>query len=242
MEHSLDNVRDSLDHVRDNVMEVRDSIMEQLHLVSSPRESQHEEAKVGPSDSLTDASSESAVPSPQARPGLRRPLIVLPGMPARSLPAFFPVPVRWLAVPVFQIMDNHKRDMERAHPGEVMYVSPPTTDDVVKYEEQRGHLWEQRMREDTLLALRDVSKSTCRRIEDGMINYYRGRGSPNFQSNEGDNSIPSSQQNPPVPPLSTRPGRPGRKVFSVDNAHCTDEGYDFWARHIAEHIANHWHP
>jgi hypothetical protein len=127
-------------------------------------------------------------------------------------------------------LDNHKRDLAKSHPGEVIFVEPLTVASIAEYEEQRGPIWKQREREDTLLALRNVDRSTCQRIETEMREYYTER---NY-----DQTLP--QHNAPVPPLSQRPGRPGSKIFSKDKVHPNDEGYDLWARCIGNAIVKEW--
>ena len=170
-------------------------------------------------------------------------MVVLPGMPARALPVFKRVPLRWLAVPIVATMDNHKRALAKSHPGEVIFVEAPTTDSIKEFEEQRGPIWKQRETEDTLLALRDIRKSQCTRILAEMEEYYSRAGQlygPQEMKKVDGSSLAMSQHNAPVPPLSERPGQPGSKIFSVDNVHPNDEGYDYWGRVIGDAIVKEW--
>lgn len=167
----------------------------------------------------------------------RGPLIVLPGMPARALPIFRTIPLRWFAVPIVDIMDNHKRALAKSHAGEVMFVEAPTIEGITEFEEQRGAIWKQREREDTLLALRDIHRSQCLRIETDMKEYYARKGQEQVHHHWPRSCLEiMPQHNAPVPPLSERPGKAGSKIFSVDNVHPNDEGYDFWGRYIATAI------
>ena len=170
-----------------------------------------------------------------------RPLVVFPGMPAEVLPIFSLVPNRWLSIPCVGIMDNHKRALARANPEKVLFVEAPTKEHTEKFEDQRGPLWDQRVKEDTLLSVRITSKGECREIEGRMKQYYgtKGRcyGHEELYKREGELMC---QFNPPEPKLSLRNGTPGQKVIGVDKIHPNDEGYDFWGRYIANNILTAW--
>jgi hypothetical protein len=130
-------------------------------------------------------------------------------------------------------MDNHKRALAESHPGEVMFVEAPTVEGITEFEEQRGAIWKQRECEDTLLALRDIHRSQCLKIETDMKEYYARKGQVHWPRKT---LLEMPQHNAPVPPLSERPGKAGSKIFSVDNVHPNDEGYDYWGRYIATAI------
>jgi lysophospholipase L1-like esterase len=40
--------------------------------------------------------------------------------------------------------------------------------------------------------------------------------------------------------LAERPGKAGSKIFSRDQIHPNDEGYDYWGRYIASAIVDQW--
>lgn len=174
------------------------------------------------------------IPTPS---NFTRPLIVLPGNPARALPSFQLYPLKWLSVPMVAITDNNKRALAQAHPENVLFVEAATPEQMMEYEAQQGPLWDQRAKEDTLIALRDISKSTCQRVERGMMEYYTIKGRKyGHMPLVGEGQDVVTQTNAPFPRLSERPGRPGSKIFSCDGVHPNDEGYDFWGRHIATAI------
>lgn len=155
------------------------------------------------------------------------PLVVLPAMPARALPVFRIVPLRWLSIPIVDIMDMHKRNLARCHPGEVQFVPAPSLYDLAMYEREDGEIWEQRCLEETILSLKDIRKRDRRRIEQEMQEYFNIKGLRNRASV----GIFSRFRKP----------APAESVFSADQIHPNDRGYDFWGRYIAGAIVNEWH-
>jgi hypothetical protein len=168
------------------------------------------------------------------------PLVVLPGLPARALPIFRTGPLRWLAVPIVDIMDMHKRRLAKSHAGEVLFVPPPSVDDLARYESGVGDVWCQRCQEDTVLTLRDIRRMDCRRIENDLREYYEAKDK-RVLIGEG-----LRKQRQPTsrwwncPSLFSTGPPPGTSIFSVDQIHPTDDGYDFWGRYIANSIADEW--
>lgn len=154
----------------------------------------------------------------------KHPLVVLPGMPARSLPVFRTLPLRWLAVPVVDIMDMHKRNFAAAHPDDVLFVPSPSMRDLHNYEQTSGEIWKQRTRENTLLELEDIRGRDRRKIEAKMHSYYLEK-------------TPKCATKPNL--LSRFTGQRGNMVrmFSPDQIHPQDDGYDFWGRYIGNSIA-----
>jgi lysophospholipase L1-like esterase len=156
------------------------------------------------------------------------PLVVLPGMPARALPKFQKLPLRWLAVPVVDIMDMHKRNLAKSHPGQVLFVPAPSLEEIDKYENQEGDIWKQRCSEDTALNVRAIKTRDRHRIEGEMRKYF------------GENNTTSTDDNIGWLPFAQRPAGPGSKIFSKDRIHPNDTGYDFWGRYIANAINEKW--
>jgi len=161
------------------------------------------------------------------------PLVVLPGMPARALPIFRTLPLRWLAVPIVDIMDKHKRNLAQCHPGEVLFVDAPSIDELTLYENEQGDIWSDHCGEDTVLALRDIRKSDRHRIERHMKEYY---GSKKIMPGGAATLAARSL-------LSRHPFRAKcpDDLFSADRVHPNDLGYDFWGRHIGNAIVAEWH-
>ena len=166
------------------------------------------------------------------------PLVVFPAMPTALLPIFRKPPIRWLAVPVMGIMENQKKDLALKH-KDCLFLEAPTLDLSIDFEAQKGLYWEQRIREDTLLALRDVTSHECESICREMKIYgEKKRDMPLYPKG----STSSSQANIPEPPLCDRKGHEtGSKIVFIDKVHPSDEGYDLWGRHIARGILQHWH-
>lgn len=156
------------------------------------------------------------------------PLIVLPGLAARALPIFRRHPLRWFAVPVVDKLDNHKRSLAETHLGDVLFVDPPTVAGLEEYEDRRGQIWAQRKCEDTLLSLRDVDRSTCRRIANEMREYYESTDNHEVKVLNQACSVKSQHHDG---------GKLGSRLFSPDGVHPADDGYDYWGRHIGLAIA-----
>ena len=166
----------------------------------------------------------------------KSPLVVLPGLASRSLPVFRPVPLNWGAVLVVDILDMHKRRLAQSCPDEVVFVPPASPNEMSEYESCQGKMWQQRCEENTLLAIRDVRRHECRRVEKELRNYYEEKDKRQL-SGEGfkiqcDNSGGLSS-------LFTRndicPG-----LFSIDRVHPNENGYDFYGRYIGNSIADKW--
>jgi hypothetical protein len=159
------------------------------------------------------------------------PLIVLPGLPVRALPIFRVCPLRWLAVPFVDTLDSHKRYLARSHPREVLFIPPPSIDDLSKYENCTGSIWRQRCRENTILNIRDISKRDCRRRANELRDYYDSR----------DKRVPTGvgllrRDDGWFSRFLSRSPAPGTSLFSVDSIHPTHDGYDFWGRYIGNLI------
>ncbi len=147
------------------------------------------------------------------------PMVVLPGMPARALPIFSVAPLRWLAVPVVDIMDNHKRGLAGRYPGEVLFVEAPTVRQITEFVDEGGEYWgqeEQEEQKDVFLRIRDIERHHARQINSEMKQYYNGRNKTSKAPSVHDRHF---------------------KIFSVDGIHPNDNGYMFWGQHIAHHIA-----
>lgn len=167
--------------------------------------------------------------------GTHLPLVVLPGMPARALPIFRILPLRWLAVPIVDIMDMHKRNLARSHPEQVLFVRAPAVEDLAEYESRHGPLWSERCSEGTVLELRDVRRRDSRRIEHAMLDYYGSKNSSSF-------SRWCRLKRALLSPWSSSSAQvgSGSNLFSLDQIHPNDEGYDFWGRFIGNRIVDEW--
>lgn len=143
------------------------------------------------------------------------PLFVLPGMPARAVPSLRDIPLKWLAVPVMDMMDRKKQNFAKTSPYNIIFVKDPALEDIIDYEEERGSIWTQRNQDDVLLSLRDIGKRECTAILEAMKSYYRSKG---------ENTLDTDT------PLSKRPNKPGTKCFSLDGIHPNEFGYIVWGK------------
>lgn len=158
-------------------------------------------------------------------PACPAPLFVLPGMPARAVPSLRGVPLKWLAVPVFDMMDRKKQDFAKTSPYNILFVKDPALEDIIDYEEERGRIWLERNRDVVLLCLRDIGISECTATEKKMKLYYLSKGgvSPNAETR-----------------LSELRKKPGTKSFALDGVHPNEFGYTVWGRHIGREIVQRW--
>mmetsp|Transcript_32145 Transcript_32145/g.78352 ORF Transcript_32145/g.78352 Transcript_32145/m.78352 type:complete len:855 (+) Transcript_32145:302-2866(+) len=149
------------------------------------------------------------------------PMVVLPGLPARALPIFNIPPLRWLAVPIVDIMDSHKETLSKHHDGEVLFVDAPPADTIAEYACQEGMYRDDEEQDRILLRLRDIKKRRKQRIESDMAQYSNKKGQPRL-------------------PEDLPHGKKHFAVFSEDGIHPNDAGYAFWGRHIANAIVEEW--
>jgi hypothetical protein len=149
------------------------------------------------------------------------PMVVLPGMAARALPIFQTAPLRWLAVPIVDIMDSHKRKLARHHDGEVLFIEAPSCEDLADFSRKHGLHWQEVMDDRVLLNLRGIKRKHAHSIESDMAAYFAKK-------------VPAPK--PGALPLRRR----HYSMFSVDGIHPNDQGYDFWGRYIAHAIVEEW--
>ena len=172
-------------------------------------------------DSPATPAKESAVEQADDRENLPSisPLFVLPGSPIRLVPAFRTAPLQWFAVPIFDFMDNKKRDFASSNPCDILFVEDPSLKDAIDYESQRGRLWNDKHQEKIVLKVKDVSSRECGNIESEMKTYYESK-------HKLYDTVHSNT------PLSEWPGIPGTKIFSVDGIHPNEAGYDMYGKRL----------
>ena len=158
------------------------------------------------------------------------PLIFLPGLPARANPMTQHLPLRWLLVPLFEILDYQKQILARESDGDVIFVPAPTTEEFVRFMNQKGSIHHNKNEEEVLVNLRDARRSAVRRTQAQMKEYYNRKG----QSAATNNPFKRTRTLLGFPPSKHLQG------FSADGVHPNDLGYDYWGRHIANTIYEEW--
>jgi len=148
----------------------------------------------------------------------RFPMVVLPGMPSRVLPVFSVRPLRWLAVPIIDLMDAHKEEVARRRNGEVLFVPAPTADEMTKYLGKEGEYWAGEQSDHVMRCERDIQQSHAEGIELEMHQYYSSRLKKTVTNHENHHF----------------------NMISIDRIHPNDNGYRFWGRYIAKHIVQEW--
>jgi hypothetical protein len=202
-------MRKQLDSMRGSIEDAKQSIRQCLG--TSDDDNQRE-------PDISDMTSESSISPESFSYDSKFPIVVLPGMPSRVLPIFSVAPLRWLAVPIIDIMDAHKRKLASHRSGEVLFVGAPTASQMVEYLSEQGEYWEDEQNEHVVLRQRNIKEGHARSIEFKMKNYY------------------SLERNQRV----SCPQNRHFDVVSMDGIHPNDAGYRFWGRHIARHIIQEW--
>jgi hypothetical protein len=140
-------------------------------------------------------------------------------------------PVRLYAPHTVDIMDAHKRDVAAALPNDILYVPPPTKEEIAEYVLGNGPNYDLRRSEDTLLTLRDIQQHDSSWQEQRMRAYYSVKGKSAYMNN------PFKKirhymfgRSPPI----------HLKAFAVDGIHPNELGYDFWGRYLATAIFEEW--
>lgn len=171
--------------------------------------------------------------------GKRLPLVVFPMMPSLMIPAFHKhFPVNWLVAPLTGIIENNKRRLQKRYPSHVVCVDAPTTEKAGRFERQEGYFWQKRKEEDVLLCLRDVTQEECKATTAAMTHHVTTKSKAIGEHRELRHEAKEvTQTNAPLPKLSELKGyTEGHNIFSIDDIHPNDEGYDFWGRLIADGV------
>lgn len=164
------------------------------------------------------------------------PMVVIPALPVGLVPLFQYPPLCWFSRLVFDFIDRQKKDLSQDHPGQILFVSPPTSEMVNVFEKSRKKL----QAENVILLLRDVSKRTKIKIERMMKEYrnrHEGRKEDDDDDYEMEKNLEESIQHNLCGKEETSVGS---TLISVDKVHPSDDGYEFWGRHIAEAIIQEW--
>jgi len=166
------------------------------------------------------------------------PLVVFPLMPSLVVPAFQKhFPVSWLVAPLTGIIENNKRRLQRKYPSHVVCVDAPTSKKAAQFEKQEGYFWQKRKEEDVLLCLRNVTEEQCKATTAGMTHHITTKSKAIKHRELRHESKEVTQANAPMPKLSELEGhQDGHNIFSIDDIHPNDEGYDFWGRLIADGV------
>lgn len=238
MATSIRNARDTFQAATDSVRERVEETVERVAPGSSwgmalkrkDADSWQETTKTVDLGSLKEEE-ETALQSPSSRHQRGHlPLIVLPGLPSRSNPMTQHLPLRWLLVPLFEILDHQKKVLARESGGDVIFVPAPTTEEIVQHMHNKGSIAREKQEEKTMVNVRDASSSAVRRTQKRMHEYYNRKGL-------------SAATNNPLKRARTQLGLPPSihlRAFAADGAHANDVGYDFWGRHIANAIYKEW--
>jgi len=235
MRVELQTLRQSVEAATERVRESVDTSFRRISAAAVPavQDSEQEEAlPLNGASSTTSSSADSPSLATESTSLLRSdsteaddepsllPMVVLPGMPAKSIPAFDSFPLRYLACPLIGVMDAHKRDLAERHDGEVLFVDALSKEDQIDFSFQRGHFWERQLDDNILLNIRSIKTKQKERIEREMKEYYSQKGT-------------AYDLNPPK-------SKHHHTMYAVDGVHGNERGYDLWGRQIGSAIIAEW--
>jgi len=152
-----------------------------------------------------------------------RPLVILPALPAKVLPAAQLVPLRWIALPLLRVIERAKRRLAALYPHSVVFVDAPKKSDFDDYRQQRGMVWQKKQAEDEVMTVTDVNSFECQLVLQQMREYYDAVGT---------SSTTGSSKNTRMTQASP--------FLAPDGVHPNDLGYEYWGRSIAESIVKEW--
>ncbi|GAX21121.1 hypothetical protein FisN_1Lh204 [Fistulifera solaris] len=226
MQRQFETIRLQVEVAKDSVLEKVGETFEYISPGSSQRlpSPSQKDGISRSSNKESDQKQPTTSNQPWRQESRSRPLVVLPGMCARAVPSFQILPLKFLSVPSVDIMDMHKRNFAEANEGDVMFVPAPSIHNLAEYQNRKGELWSQKDTENTILALRDISKRDRRRIERDMSRYYREKADAVNRSIASRFSWLYLHM-------------PANDMFSVDQVHPCDECYDCWGRLIGNAIS-----
>lgn len=140
-----------------------------------------------------------------------RPLVVLPALPAKVLPASKIRPLNWIAFPLLHVIENAKRKLSNLYPDSIVFVEAPRRSDFEDYIQERGPIWHRRELEGHVKSVTDVNPFECQQTLHLMQEYSQedGRASP-------------------------------EPFLATDGVHPNDWGYSYWGRMIASSIVEEW--
>lgn len=156
------------------------------------------------------------------------PLLVFPGLPARALPIFRRAPLRWLAIPIVDILDMHKQKYAKSNKDNVLFVPAASVNDMECYENKVGLLWRQKCEENPTVCLRDVHRRDAKRLNNELKTYYSAK-----RLDCKGIILSFLYQMFAV----SRTG-PASSMFSVDSVHPNESGYDFMGRYVGNAIGD----
>ena len=140
-----------------------------------------------------------------------RPLVVLPALPAKVLPASKIRPLNWIAFPLLRVIENAKRKLSKLYPDSIVFVEAPSRSDFEDYMQKRGPIWDRKELEGHVKSVTDVNPFECQQTLHLMQEY------------------------------SGKDGRVSPEPFlATDGVHPNDLGYSYWGRMIASSIVEEW--
>lgn len=156
------------------------------------------------------------------------PLLVLPGLCARALPIFRRAPLRWLAIPIVDILDMNKQKYAASNKANVLFVPAASVNDMECYEKKAGLFWREKCEENLHVCLRDVRRQDAKRLNNDLRTYHSAKPldwkgvilSVFYQLFAASGKGPASS------------------MFSIDSVHPNERGYDFWGRYIGNAICD----
>jgi len=156
--------------------------------------------------------------------------VVFPEAPLYSDP---PLPMSLFAAPIVKLMERQKKKLAEKYPAPVLFIEAPDKKTMVDFTNQRGALWEAGSKEEVLFEL--TNKARLEKLEKIMKEYYDmwtvdvDKEEPTYTYDVFGPDIQGPMQYLERSPL-----------IAPDKVHPSDQGYELWGRHIANHIVAEW--
>lgn len=168
------------------------------------------------------------------------PMVVFPALPWLGT---VNAPLSLFVYPIMTRLENKKRRLSETYPSPVLFLEGPSAQVVSDYENQRGHIWEARSKEEVLLKISSQAKHGRDKVERLMQDYAEKWTDETLEYDEPVYTYDEvfgpdeGRWNPFFTRMSKKPRSP---LVSFDGVHPSDEGYELWGRHIAEAIIKEW--
>ena len=160
------------------------------------------------------------------------------------------------------IMDENKRCLAKSYPEKALFIPAATISQIAVFEQQKGEFWEESLGEEIVLQLTDIKGRQRDRVQAKMNDYYSRKQNNNkkltqrilamlqnlrdstsmffgrhlWLSDEEELGLSLTTWVPFLPDA----GATKQRVYSIDQAHPTEVGYDLWGRLIGKAIVQKW--
>lgn len=169
----------------------------------------------------------------------KTPMVVIPALPVGLIPLFQYPPLCWFSQIFFDFIDKQKKDLSKEYPGQILFISPPTSEMTDAFEKNRSEQEYQVGEKNVILLLQNVSKRAKKKIEK-MMEKHRKIHEERFENSDDLDIEKNFEESIQHNLCRIEKARIGSSLVSIDKVHPNDDGYEFWGRHIASAIIQEW--